>query len=83
MRVSLNFINKYQRIVLFFHLSAEEHTYLKVEIFDRFCVCKKTCAERILDHVYFNKVFKKLFSDVMDNVRLADLTRAVYQKNFL
>lgn len=83
MRISLNFVNKYQRVFFFFHLFAEEHTYLKIEIFDSIGVCKKAGTERILDHIYFNKIFKQFFTDVADNVGLAYLTCAVYQKDFL
>ena len=82
-RIGLDLIQENQRIFLFLHPVAGEHTHLKVEVLHRPDVGKQPGAQRVLHQVDLDVVLKQLLSHIADNVGLAHLTGAVNEQDLV
>ena len=83
MGIGLDLIQENQRIFLFLHPVAGEHTHLKVEVLHRPDVGKQPGAQRVLHQVDLDVVLKQLLSHIADNVGLAHLTGAVNEQDLV
>ena len=81
LRILLNFIEKDQCILLFFHFVAVQHAELKVEILHRAGLREQTFAQRVLHHVDLDKIFKQLLAHIADDIGLANLARPIHQQD--
>ena len=56
-------------------------TLLQIKTLHRFGFRKQPCPQRVLHHIDSNIVGEQLFPNMPDNVCLANLAGAIYQKN--